>query len=169
MSRHHRWAAAALSAAALILFLTGCAANPPTQVTPAPTGTAVPMPTLTPIPGLRATLTALPKQPPMPADQARAYLDLRAAVEQCPAYNENRKIAILRQIDYVVQPATAPSDFVAIYGSEWPNQLVYGSAYLSALEWKLAGRDRASCLYPIGVAFNVLLRQLGRQAFPEYE
>lgn len=169
MSRHHRRASVALTAAALILFLAGCAANPPTQVAPAPTGTAVPMPTLTPIPGLRATLTALPKQPPMPPDQARAYLDLRAAVEQCAAYNENRKIAILHQIDYVVQPATAPSDFLLIYGSEWPGRLIYGSAYLSALEWKLAGRDRASCLYPIGVAFNALLRQLGQQAFPEYE
>ena len=169
MSRHHRWAGVALTAAALILFLAGCVANPSTQVTPAPTGTAVPMPTLTPIPGLRATLTALPKQSAMPSDQASAYLYLRAAVERCPAYNENRKIAILRQIDYVVQPATVPSDFVLIYGSEWPGQLIYGSAYLSALEWKLTGRERASCLYPIGVAFNAMLRQLGRQAFPEYE
>ena len=158
-----------------ILLLAGCAARSsrPPAPTPSPTpiarGTAVPMPTLTPIPGIRATLTALPQQPPMPAGEARDYLELRAAVERCPAYNENRKTAILRQIDYVVQPASLPSDFLLIYGSEWPGRLIHGSAYLSTLEWKLAGRDRASCLYPIGVAFNALLRQMGQQTFPEYE
>jgi hypothetical protein len=165
----HRWASIALVTVALILFLAGCSASPATEATPTAAGTAVFVPTLTSIPGIRATLTALPKQPPMPSDQARAYLDIRAAVEQCAAYNENRKIAILHQIDYVVQPATVPSEFVLMYGSEWPGRLIYGAAYLSALEWKLAGRDRSSCLYPIGVAFNALLRQLGQQTFPEYE
>jgi hypothetical protein len=164
-----RWASVALMTVALILFLAGCAANPVNPATPAVVGTAVFVPTLTPIPGLRATLTALPRQSPMPSDQAAVYLDLRAAVERCTAYNENRKIAILHQIDYVVQPATVPSEFVLVYGSEWPGRLIYGSAYLSALEWKLAGRERASCLYPIGVTFNALLRQLGQQTFPEYD
>jgi hypothetical protein len=62
-----------------------------------------------------------------------------------------------------------PSDFVVLYGDAWQARLIYGAAYLSALEWKLAGRDRASCLYPIGVTFNTLLRDLGQPPFPEFE
>jgi hypothetical protein len=127
------------------------------------------MSTLTPIPGIKATLTALPKQPPLSQDEAKRYQELRAAVERCNAYNENRKLGILSQIDYVLQPATMPSDFLLLYGDEWRGRLVYGSAYLSALEWKLAGRDRSSCLYPIGVSFNALLRDLHQSTFPEFE
>jgi hypothetical protein len=158
---------------ALILLAAGCATSPvaPTALPPTatPIETAVKMPTLTPIPGIKATLTALPKQPALSADQARPYQELRAAVEKCNAYNENRKIGILSQINYVLQPATVPSDFVVLYGDEWRARLIYGAAYLSALEWKLAGRDRASCLYPIGVSFNTLLRDLGQTPFPEYQ
>lgn len=158
---------------ALLLLLSGCS-MPPAPVTPSPTtptpgGTVVFMPTLTPIPGLKATLTALPSQAPISSDLARPYIELRTAVEQCKVYNENRKLAILTQIDYVVKPATVPSNFIVIYGSEWPGRMIYGSAYLSALEWKLAGRDRASCLYPIGVSFNALLRDLHQETFPEFE
>ncbi len=142
---------------------------PPASATPTGLGTPVAVPTLSPIPGLRATLTALPKQSPMPDDQARPYRELRRAVEQCAAYHENRKIAILQQIDYVTDPATVPSEFVSIYGDRWPGQMIYGSAYLSALEWKLSGRDRESCLYPIGVSFNALLRQIGQPPFPEFD
>ncbi|MCX7669207.1 MAG: hypothetical protein N2439_03950, partial [Anaerolineae bacterium] len=134
-----------------------------------PPAAARTLPTLTPIPGLKATLTALPKQPPMPAEQARPYRALRTAVEQCNAYNPNRKQGILSQIDYVLQPATVPSEFVVLYGDKWRGRMIYGAAYLSALEWKLAGRDRNSCLYPIGVSFNALLITLGEQTFPEFQ
>jgi hypothetical protein len=158
---------------ALVFLLAACGPLPPpaasTPTAPAPVGTSVALPTLTPIPGVQATLTALPKSPPMPQEQARLYQELRAAVERCNAYNENRKLGILSQIDYLLRPATVPSDFVLLYGDEWPGRLLYGSAYLSALEWKLAGRDRASCLYPIGVSFNALLRDLHQSTFPEFE
>ena len=66
------------------------------------------------------------------------------------------------------RPATVPSDFVTLYGDAWPARLIYGAAYLSALEWKLGGRDPASCLYPIGATFNALLRDLGQSTFPEF-
>jgi hypothetical protein len=69
----------------------------------------------------------------------------------------------------VIQPATVPSDFVLMYGDEWQGRLIYGAAYLSTLEWKLAGRDRGSCLYDIGASFNILLRQLGQATFPEFD
>jgi hypothetical protein len=69
----------------------------------------------------------------------------------------------------VLRPATVPSDFVVLYGDTWQARLIYGAAYLSALEWKLAGRDRTSCLYPIGVSFNALLRDLGQSPFPEFQ
>ena len=124
------------------------------------------MSTLTPIPGIKATLTALPKQPPLSQDEAKRYQELRAAVERCNAYNENRKLGILSQIDYVLQPATVPPEFVRLYGDDWQGRLLYGSAYLSALEWKLGGRDRSSCLYPIGVSFNALLRDLHQNIVP---
>lgn len=162
-----------LAGSALILLLGGCSATPPRATpvssTPTPVATAVAIPTLTPIPGIKATLTALPKQQSLPADQARPYQELRAAVEQCNAYNENRKIGILSQINYILQPATVPSDFVVLYGDEWRARLIYGAAYMSALEWRLAGRDRASCLYPIGISFNALLRDLGQSSFPEFQ
>ena len=127
------------------------------------------MSTLTPIPGIKATLTALPKQPPLSLDEAKRYQELRAAVERCNAYNENRKLGILSQIDYVLQPATVPPEFVRLYGDDWQGRLLYGSAYLSALEWKLGGRDRSSCFYPIGVSFNALLRELHQNIFSEFE
>lgn len=153
----------------------GCtaAARPPSAAepiaSPSRNGTPASLSTLTPIPGLQATLTALPEQPPMPAEQARPYLELRRAVEQCSDYHENRRIAILQQLDYVTDPATLPAAFLSMYGDQWAEQMVYGSAYLSLLEWKLAGRNRSSCLYPIGIAFNSLLSQLGRPAFPDYD
>ncbi|MGC8781179.1 MAG: hypothetical protein ACP5UQ_09975 [Anaerolineae bacterium] len=178
MSRMPRstWAGPALMAL-ILLLAAGCAATrppaAPVAATPLVAAATRPplaqgLPTLTPIPGLKATLTALPKQPPMPAEQARPYRELRAAVEQCNAYNPNRKLGILSQIDYVLQPATVPSDFVVLYGNRWPGRMIYGAAYLSALEWKLAGRDPTSCLYPIGVSFNALLLALGEETFPEF-
>jgi hypothetical protein len=173
MTMHITRCAVLLMGSVLSFLLAGCAGAPasmtPVLGTPAPGATAVAMPTLTPIPGIKATLTALPKQPPLSADQARPYEELRAAIERCNAYNENRKLGILSQIGYVLQPATAPSDLVLLYGDEWRARLIYGSAYLSALEWKLAGRDRSSCLYPIGVSFNALLRELHQSTFPEFE
>lgn len=163
----------------LILLAAGCVATPASQTAAPPTLTTTAvrpetpapaaLPTLTPIPGIKATLTALPKLPPMSESQARPYQELRVAVEKCDAYNENRKLGILSQLDYVLQPATVPSDFVVLYGDAWQARLIYGAAYLSALEWKLAGRDRASCLYPIGVTFNALLRDLGQTPFPEFQ
>lgn len=160
----------------VVFFAAGCAApspRPPAAPTAVPTagGRASAGPTLvapSPIPGIKATLTALPKQPPMPESQARPYQELRAAVERCTAYNENRRLGILSQIDYVLRPATVPSDFVVLYGDQWPARMIYGAAYLSALEWKLGGRDPSSCLYPIGVSFNALLRGLGQAPFPEF-
>lgn len=163
----------------LALLAAGCIATPASQTSAPPTltptvvrpetPTPAALPILTPIPGIKATLTALPKLPPMSESQARPYQELRAAVARCNAYNENRKLGILSQIDYVLRPATVPSDFVVLYGDAWQARLIYGAAYLSALEWKLAGRDRASCLYPIGVTFNTLLRDLGQPPFPEFE
>jgi len=158
---------------ALVLFLAGCGALPTpatsTPTAPTPVGTPIVMPALTPIPEIQATLAALPKLPPMPQEQARPYQELHAAVGRCSAYNENRKLGILSQVDYLLQPATVPSEFVVLYGDEWRGRLLYGAAYLSALEWKLAGRDRSSCLYPIGVSFNALLRDLHQSTFPEFE
>ena len=167
--RRHRKISARGVVLIVILALAGCSPHPPIQGTSLPTPSAVFMPTLTPIPGIRATLTALPKQQPMPSEQARLYVELEAKVKQCTAYNENRKLAILSQINYVIHPATVPSDFVLMYGDEWQGRLIYGAAYLSALEWKLAGRDRGSCLYDIGASFNILLRQLGQATFPEFD
>jgi hypothetical protein len=164
-----------LVALMLVLCLAGCArgaaGDSASAITasPASQGTRVFMPTLTPIPGLKATLTALPKQSPMPPELARPYLEVRAAVERCSAYHRNRRQAILSQIDYVTYPATVPLELVVMYGDDWPGRLIYGAAYLSALEWKLAGRDRTSCLYPIGVSFNALLRELGQNTFPEFD
>ncbi len=169
VSRRHREISAKTVVLIVILALAGCAPPPPIGGTSQPTQSAVFVPTLTPIPGIKATLTALPKQQPMPSEQARLYVELEAKVEQCKAYNENRKLAIITQINYVIQPATVPSDFVLMYGDEWPGRLMYGAAYLSALEWKLAGRDRSSCLYEIGVSFNVLLRQLNQATFPDFD
>ena len=166
--RRHRKISAMGVVLIVILALAGCSPRPPIQGT-FPTTSAVFVPTLTPIPGIKATLTALPKQPPMPSEQARLYVELEAKVEQCKAYNENRKLAILSQINYVIHPATVPSDFVLMYGDDWQGRLIYGAAYLSTLEWKLAGRDRSSCLYDIGVSFNSLLRQLGQATFPEFD
>lgn len=178
MAHPHRLPAAALFLIGLALAALGAgcradAVRPSAAPTAVPTAARreTPAPTLivpTPIPGIKATLTALPKQPPMPENQARPYRELRAAVEQCAAYNENRKLGILSQIDFVLWPATVPSDFVVLYGDQWPARMIYGAAYLSALEWKLGGRDPASCLYPIGVSFNVLLRGLGQSPFPEF-
>lgn len=136
-----------------------------------PQGAARPgtLPTLTPIPGLKATLTALPKASPMPAERARPYREVRALVEQCDQYAESRKIAILQQIDFVLYPATVPMELLTIYGDAWPGRVIFGGAYFTALEWKQHGQDKASCLYPIGVRFNALLRDLGEEPLSEFE
>lgn len=170
ISRCHTWIGTSL-VLVLILAQAGCTNRLTVQGTPSPQGGAVRVrvPTLTPIPGIQATLTALPKQPPMPADAARPYRELEAKVERCNAYNENRKLAIISQINYVIRPATVPSDFVIMFGDEWQGRMIYGAAYLSSLEWKLAGKDRSSCLYDIGVSFNALLRQLNQVTFPDFD
>lgn len=126
------------------------------------------MATLTAIPGLKATLTALPKQSPMPAEQAQPYIQIQEAVRRCDDYNENRKNGIVSQLEFVTHPASLPSEFVILYGNDWPARLVYGAAYLNALEWKLAGQKQSSCLYPIGQSFNELLQKLGQPTFSEF-
>jgi hypothetical protein len=127
------------------------------------------LPTLTPIPGLRATITALPRQPSLSAEKARPYQEVRDMVQRCDAYHENRRQAILQQIDWVMYPATIPPEFLALYGDQWPGRLIYGAAYFTALDWKLQGQDRGSCLYPIGIRFNALLGDLNEPPLPEFE
>ncbi len=159
-----RWLAFVLAGLALGLALIGALIWRPEGA--ARSGA---LPTLTPIPGLKATLTALPKASPMPAERARPYREVRALVEQCDQYTESRKIAILQQIDFVLYPATAPMELLTIYGDAWPGRMIFGGAYFTALEWKQHGQDKASCLYPIGVRFNALLRDQGEEPLPEFE
>jgi hypothetical protein len=130
-----------------------------------------PQPTqrLTPVPGLKATLTALPLQPDMPAQEAQPYQEIRAMASSCAAYPEQRRIAVLQQIDYVLHPSTLPRDFLIQFGDHWRGRMIYGSAYLTALEWKLQGQDKTSCLYSIGVRFNTLLPGLGEQPLPDFQ
>ena len=105
----------------------------------------------------------------MPDEEARPYVAVRALVEQCDQYTESRKIAIVQQIDFILNPSTLPTDLLAMYGDAWPGRMIFGSAYFTSVEWKTRGRDKGSCLYAIGVQFNELLRSLGEEPLPEFE
>lgn len=124
---------------------------------------------LTAVPGIQATLTAVPAQPDLPAQEAAPYQEIRDLVDKCPLYTESRKIAVLQQIDYVLHPSTVPQDFTVMFGDSLRGRMIFGSAYLTAVDWKEQGEDKSNCLYSIGVRFNALLPSLGEKPLPEFQ
>jgi hypothetical protein len=157
----------------LAILLVGCAnetpvsvSTPPARPSPSPSATSPLI--LTPAPGVAATVTAVHKLPPLPPEQARPFLEIKMLALGCQEFHPNRQVVILRHMDWLMQPAAAPPELINLYGSGLSEQLIFGAAYTTAVEWKTGGRRPDSCLIPIGTQLNTLLVELDRQPLPEF-
>jgi len=157
----------------LAILLAGCVNQAPVSVSTPPARPSLPASAtssliLTPAPGIAATVTAVHKLPPLPPEQARPYLEIKMLVLACPEFHPNRQVAILRHMDWLMQPAAVPPELINMYGSGLSEQLIFGAAYTTAVEWKTGGRQPNSCLLPIGAQLNTMLVELDRQPLPEF-
>jgi hypothetical protein len=94
--------------------------------------------------------------------------EIRELVLVCDELHPNRREAILRHLEWLVNPSFVPPELISLYGHDAPGQLVFGAGYLVAVEWKAGGRQTGSCLIVIGQRFNAILAGLGREPLPEF-
>jgi hypothetical protein len=141
--------------------------TPSASLTPSSTRTT-PTFVLTAVPGIAATVTAVRKLAPLPAEQARPYLEIRDLVLECDQFHPNRRVTVLQHLEWLTNPADVPPEFINLYGNDLPGQLAFGAVYMVAIEWKAGGRQADSCLIPIGDQLNTILVGLGRQPAPEF-
>ena len=122
----------------------------------------------TPFPGVAAIVTAVRRLPTLSPEQARPYDEISKLVRECNEFHPNRQIAVLQHLTWLTHPGDVPMEFIAIYGDRWPAKLVFGAAYLTAVEWKAAGTKQVSCLIPIGMRLNDLLIEMGEDPLSEF-
>ncbi len=123
----------------------------------------------TPYPGVAATVTAVRRLPTLSAEQARPYNEISALVRQCGEFHPNRQRAILQHMAWLTHPSDVPVELISIYGDQWPTRLVFGAAYLTAVEWKESGRKQESCLIPVGTRLNALLVEMGEEPLSDFQ
>jgi hypothetical protein len=157
----------------LAILLAGCANQPPVPGSTPPARPSRPASASasliqSPAPDIAATVTAVHKLPPLSPEQAKPYLEIKMLTLACPEFHPNRQVVILRHMDWLMQPAAVPPELINLYGSSVSEQLIFGAAYTTAVEWKTGGRQPDSCLLPIGGHLNTLLVELDRPPLPEF-
>ena len=115
-----------------------------------------------------ATVTAASQLPSLSPEEAAPYQAIEALIRNCDAFHPNRRRAVNQHLGWLQSPSQIPANLVTLYGDDVTSQLLFGAAYLVAVEWKLADQPADSCLIPIGQQFNTLLLAAGREAIPEF-
>ncbi len=124
---------------------------------------------ITSLPGVAATVTAVRKLPTLSPEQARPYTEISALVRACDEFHPNRRRAILQHMAWLTHPAEVPVELISLYGDQWPGRLVFGAAYLTAVEWKASDQNPESCLFSVGARLNDLLVQMGEKPLSDFQ
>jgi hypothetical protein len=86
---------------------------------------------------------------------------IRALVDACPAYGEERRSQMLQHLTWLLDPASIPPDILLAIGENPMGRLALGMSTFTRVQWQLLDRPADSCLLPIDSAVNALLGATG--------
>lgn len=125
------------------------------------------MATLDPV--VIANLTSIPNAPPLTEIEAQALNDLKARVDACDGYSDERRSQMEQHFRWLLEPSTIPPEILIAVGPNPIGRLIFGMAGYTSTEWRLQGRPADSCLIAIGKTLNELLVANGETALTIYD
>ena len=120
-------------------------------------------------PTIIANMTRIPQSTPLSGEDAEQFLRFVENVESCEDYADARRSQMLQHIEWLVNPATIPSDMFIALGQNPDQTLVFGMATYTSTQWRILERPEESCLIDIGHDINLLLEGLGGEPFTIYD
>lgn len=156
---------------ALMLVVVAVAVLAVRELTPASgrTPTATPAQMLTMDPRIVANLTQIPQATALSGQDANVFTALRALVDECPAYDEERRNQMVQQIGYIINPSGLPRDAIILLGANPRVGLLKSIGSVTANRWRLDDQPADSCLLPIGKRINEMLVAEGEQPIATFE
>ena len=151
-----------LELTALLVLIVGVviivAMRPPLAEEPG----SLPLPTapgqmMTLDPQIIANLTQYPQATPLAGQEANDITALRVLVDSCADFDSQRRGQMDEQIDFILHPASLPSEALIALGANPHGRLLYAIANLTSIQWQLIHSPASSCLVPIGKRLNQFL------------
>lgn len=116
-----------------------------------------------------SNLTSIPQATPLSDEDAERFLIFVEHVESCEDYSDERRAQMLQHIDWLVDPASIPTDMLLAFGKNPDNTLIFGMASFTSIQWRILERPVESCLVPIGRDLNDLLAAIEMPPFDIYD
>jgi len=123
------------------------------------------IPQMTLDPQIAINLTEIPKSAPLTGDAANQVNQLKAMVDACDEYTQERRGQMEQHITWLLNPATIPGDIIIALGANPPGKLIYGMATYTSIQWRVDDRPADSCLLPIGAMLNDMLAAASEEPF----
>jgi hypothetical protein len=136
---------------------------------PAPPVQDIPPLAMTFDPTLIANLTSIPQATPLSDEDAEQFLIFVNRIETCEDYSGERRAQMLQHIEWLVDPASIPTNMLLAFGKTPDSTLIFGMASYTSIQWKLLERPADSCLVDIGRDLNLLLEGVGREPLTIYD
>jgi hypothetical protein len=137
--------------------------------TPSPSSTATPAQMMTMDPRIVANLTQIPQATALSGQEANVFTALRAMVDACPAYDDERRNQMVQQIGYIINPSGLRRDAIILLGANPRIGLLKSLGAVTANRWRLDDQPADSCLIPIGKRINEMLVAEGEQPIATFE
>jgi hypothetical protein len=116
-----------------------------------------------------ANLTQIPNSPPISEIEAQQLNDLKAQVDACNSYSEERRGQMEQHIRWLLEPSTIPPQILLAVGPKPIGRLIFGMAGYTSTEWRLQNRPADSCLIAIGRTLNEMLLAAGETPLTIYD
>lgn len=120
-------------------------------------------------PAIIANLTRIPNAQPLTGVEAQALNDLKAQVDACDGYSDERRLQMEQHIRWLLNPSTIPAEVLIAAGPNPLGRLIFGMAGYTSTEWRLQNRPANSCLIAVGRTLNNLLVAAGEAPFTIYD
>lgn len=120
-------------------------------------------------PTIIANLTSVPQTTPLSDVDAEKFTNFVRQIESCEDYSDERRSQMFQHIEWIVNPATLPSEMLIALGTNPDAGLIFGMASFTSIQWRILERPADSCLIDIGRDINVLLEAVGRDPLTIYD
>lgn len=120
-------------------------------------------------PEVIANLTSIPRAAPLSGVEAQQLHDLKARIDGCQSYSDERRTQMEQHIRWLLAPATIPSEILIAVGPNPIGRLIFGMAGYTSTEWRLQNRPAESCLIAIGRLLNDMLVAAGESPLTIYD
>jgi hypothetical protein len=156
-----------ITAALLLVLVLAVFVLRQSSMTPTQPGTPAQMMTIDP--RIIDNLTQFPVATPLSGQEANELVALREMVDACPAYDDARRLQMVQQIGFIINPSGLSRDAIIALGVNIRAQLLFALGTVTANRWNLDQKPADSCLIPIGKRINELLVAAGEPPIAAFE